>query len=89
MAELVRKRNTFWNWKYAMMLLLIPIGFYFVSLKEEIGFLQHIFYVGIIIWLAFVGVFGITNRYERLKTYGFLYLSSSLLFAYLGLVFIW
>ncbi|REJ05388.1 hypothetical protein [Halobacillus trueperi] len=89
MAELVRKRNTFWNWKYAVMLLLIPFGFYLVSLKEQIGFLQHIFFVGIIVWLAFVGVFGITNRYERLKMYGFLYLSSSLLFAYLGLVFIW
>ncbi|WP_226583890.1 hypothetical protein [Halobacillus litoralis] len=71
------------------MILLIPIGFYLVSLKNEISSLQHILFVIIVIWLAIVGVFGITNRFERLQTYGYLYLSSSLVFAFLGLVFIW
>ncbi|CDQ18355.1 hypothetical protein SAMN05192559_109109 [Halobacillus karajensis] len=89
MAGLVRKRNTFWNWKYAVMLFLIPIGFYLASLKEEISFLQHAAFIAIIIWLAVIGVFGVTNRFERLKVYGYLYLSSSLVFAYLGLVLIW
>lgn len=88
-VKLERKRNTFWNWKYAIMILLIPIAFYLVSLQENIGTLQHIFYVGIILWLAIVGVFGITNRLERIKIYGYLYLSSSLLFTYMGLALIW
>lgn len=89
MTKLERKRNTFWNWKYAIMFLFIPFGFYLASLKEEITPLQHIFFVIIIIWLAIVGIFGVTNPYERLKVYGYLYLSSSLVFAYMGLALIW
>ncbi|QAS53888.1 hypothetical protein HLI_17575 [Halobacillus litoralis] len=89
MAQLERKRNTYLNWKYAMMLFLIPIAFYLVSLRESITPLQHILYVGIIIWLALVGIMGVTNHFQRLKVYGYLYLISSLLFAYMGLVFIW
>ncbi|ARI76746.1 hypothetical protein [Halobacillus mangrovi] len=89
MVQLERKRNTYFNWKYAIMIVLIPIGFYLASLKEEISLVQHICFIAIIIWLAIVGVFGMTHRYQPLKVYGYLYITSSLLFSYLGLAFIW
>ncbi|WP_135328833.1 hypothetical protein [Halobacillus salinus] len=89
LVKLERKRDTYWNWKYAMMIVLIPIGFYLASLREDISMLQHVAFIAIILWLASVGVFGITNIYQPLKIYGYLYLASSVLFAYLGLVFIW
>lgn len=84
-----RKRDTYLNWKYAIMIILIPIGFYLVSLREEISMLQHVAFIAILLWLAGVGVFGVTHRYQPLKVYGYLYLSTSILFAYMGLVFIW
>ncbi|MBA2173274.1 hypothetical protein H0266_00015 [Halobacillus locisalis] len=89
MATLERKRDTYWNWKYAIMIIFIPIGFYLVSLREDISPIQHISYIAIILWLAGVGVFGVTHRYQPLRVYGYLYLTGSVLFAYLGLVFIW
>jgi hypothetical protein len=89
MVQLERKRDTYLNWKYAIMIILIPFGFYLASLKEDISPIQHIFFIAIIIWLAVVGVFGITNQYHSLKVYGYLYLISSLLFSYMGLALIW
>ncbi|MBN8236994.1 hypothetical protein JF544_17170 [Halobacillus kuroshimensis] len=89
MVHFERKRNTFWNWKYAVLLLLLPLGFYLVSLKEDIGEIQHMIFVAVIVWLAIAGVFGLTNRWDRLHAYGYLYLFSSLLFSFLGLAFIW
>ncbi|MCA0972741.1 hypothetical protein LCM20_19270 [Halobacillus litoralis] len=89
MVKYERKQDTYLNWKYAMMIVLIPIGFYLASLREDISTLQHVAFIAIILWLAGVGVFGVTNRYQALKVYGYLYVSSSILFAYLGLVFIW
>lgn len=89
MVQIERKRNTYMNWKYAIMILFIPLGFYLVSRGEDISTLQHIAFISITIWLAFVGVFGITNRYQALKVYGYLYFACSVIFAYTGLVVIW
>ncbi|KHE70570.1 hypothetical protein [Halobacillus sp. BBL2006] len=89
MVQLERKRDTYLNWKYAIMIIFIPFGFYLASLKEDISPIQHIFFITIIIWLAIVGVFGMTNQYQALKVYGYLYLICSLLFSYMGLALIW
>ncbi|MFQ3542440.1 hypothetical protein Q7A53_00005 [Halobacillus rhizosphaerae] len=89
MVKLERKRDTYFNWKYAYYLILIPIGFYLLSYKEAISSVQQIVLIAIMILLAVVGVFGITGRYQPVKVYGYLYLISGFLFAYMALVFIW
>ncbi|ELK47360.1 hypothetical protein QRD89_13335 [Halobacillus sp. ACCC02827] len=89
MVQLERKRNTYWNWKYLWALVLIPIGFYLLSQQKSISESQHLLFIVITIWLCILGVFGVTTRLDRLKAYGYLYLVSGVLFAYMGLVFIW
>lgn len=89
MVKVDRKKDTYINWKYAVIFALIPIGFYLISFKENIESFQHLLYIAIIIWLAIAGVFGVTNPFSSLRVYGYLYLISSIVFAYMGLVLIW
>ncbi|SDJ66862.1 hypothetical protein [Salimicrobium halophilum] len=89
MPVLERKRNTYLNWKYAWWILLIPIGFYFVSRQSSILPVQHVLYIVFTVLLGIVGVFGLTSKYGAMKVYGGLYITVSLLFAYMGLVFLW
>ncbi|SIS52676.1 hypothetical protein SAMN05421687_107165 [Salimicrobium flavidum] len=89
MPVLERKQNTYLNWKYAWCLLFIPLGFYFVSRQSDILPYQHVFYIAITVILGIVGVFGLTSKYGAMKVYGGLYLLVSILFAYMGLVFLW
>ncbi|WP_181349958.1 hypothetical protein [Thalassobacillus sp. CUG 92003] len=89
MTSTVHKKDTYLNWKYVLLLFTIPLAFYFASLQENISAAQHFIYIGIILVQLFAGIMGTTERFQPLKVYGYLYLISGLLFAYLGLVFFW
>lgn len=89
MVKIERKKDTYLYWPYAIMLFLLPVGFYLSSKREEIEPLPHLLLITIIIWLALVGVFGITRQEQPLQVYGWLYLTASVVFAYMALVLIW
>ncbi|MFD1019106.1 hypothetical protein ACFQ2J_07820 [Thalassobacillus hwangdonensis] len=87
--ENVRRKDTYWNIKYLLLLITLPIAFSLVNNKEAITAAEHISLIAIIVLLLFAGVMGLTEEYQPLKVYGALYLSSGIVIAYLGLVFIW
>ncbi|WP_386058272.1 hypothetical protein [Thalassobacillus hwangdonensis] len=89
MVENVRRKDTYWNIKYLLLLITLPIAFSLVNNKEAITAAEHISLIAIIVLLLFAGVMGLTEEYQPLKVYGALYLSSGIVIAYLGLVFIW